>query len=66
MCKSSVAMLGEISSEFDNSFFFFSLPFFKQFIYFNPVKERRLSYDTSSVKAAKEVKKERGVTDPTQ
>lgn len=46
--------------------FFFSLPFFKQFIYFNPVKERRLSYDTSSVKAAKEVKKERGVTDPTQ
>lgn len=65
MCKSSVAMLGEISSEFDNSFFF-SLRFLKNFIYFNPVKERRLSYDTSSVKAAKEVKKERGVTDPTQ
>lgn len=46
--------------------FFFSLRFLKNFIYFNPVKERRLSYDTSSVKAAKEVKKERGVTDPTQ
>jgi len=29
------------------------------------VKEGRLSYDTSSVKAAKKVKKERGVTDPT-
>lgn len=58
-------MLGEISSEFDNSFFFLLPPFFLKFIYFNPVKEGRLSYDTSSVKAAKKVKKERGVTDPT-